>query len=107
VKLFACDKLGNIATKAGILLNEHNAEDGPAVFAYACRLGAEGIVSKRIDSTYRSGPCRVWNQGPQSRRYRRGAGAKRELEQVIPGRLRFGTLCPALWLVRTLLESSG
>jgi ATP-dependent DNA ligase len=30
------------------------------VFAYASRLGAEGIVSKRIDITYRSGPCRVW-----------------------------------------------
>ena len=27
---------------------------------HACRLGAEGIVSKKIDSTYRSGPCRVW-----------------------------------------------
>ena len=47
-------------TKAGILLNEHIAEDGATVFAHACRLGAEGIVSKRIDSTYRSGPCRVW-----------------------------------------------
>jgi bifunctional non-homologous end joining protein LigD len=30
------------------------------VFAHACQLGAEGIVSKRIDSTYQSGPCRVW-----------------------------------------------
>ena len=47
-------------TKAGILFNEHIAEDGATVFAHACRLGAEGIVSKRIDSTYRSGPCRVW-----------------------------------------------
>jgi bifunctional non-homologous end joining protein LigD len=47
-------------TGAGILLNEHVAEDGPTVFAYACRLGAEGIVSKRIDGTYRSGPCSVW-----------------------------------------------
>jgi ATP-dependent DNA ligase len=47
-------------TKAGILFNEHIAEDGPTVFAHACRLGAEGIVSERIDSTYRSGPCRVW-----------------------------------------------
>ena len=46
--------------KAGILLNEHIAEDGPTVFAYACRLGAEGIVSKRVDGTYRSGPSRVW-----------------------------------------------
>jgi bifunctional non-homologous end joining protein LigD len=35
-------------TKAGILLNEHIAEDGPVVFAHACRLGAEGIVSKRV-----------------------------------------------------------
>jgi bifunctional non-homologous end joining protein LigD len=47
-------------TEAGILLNEHIAEDGPTVFAHACRLGAEGIVSKRIDSTYQSGPCHVW-----------------------------------------------
>jgi hypothetical protein len=46
--------------KAGILLNEHVAEDGPTAFAHACRLGAEGIVSKRIGGTYRSGPCRVW-----------------------------------------------
>ena len=46
--------------KAGILLNEHIAEDGPTVFAHACRLGAEGIVSKRVDGTYRSGPCPVW-----------------------------------------------
>jgi bifunctional non-homologous end joining protein LigD len=47
-------------TKAGILLNEHIAEDGQIVFGHACRLGAEGIVSKKIDGTYRSGPCRVW-----------------------------------------------
>src|SRR5262249_48961474 len=47
-------------TKAGILLNEHVAENGPTVFEHACRLGAEGIVSKRVDGTYRSGPCPVW-----------------------------------------------
>jgi bifunctional non-homologous end joining protein LigD len=47
-------------TGAGILFNEHIAEDGPTVFAHACRLGAEGIVSKKVDSIYRSGPCRVW-----------------------------------------------
>jgi bifunctional non-homologous end joining protein LigD len=49
--------LGN--TKAGIL-NEHIVEDGAVVFAHACQFGAEGIVSKKVDSTYRSGPCRVW-----------------------------------------------
>jgi hypothetical protein len=36
------------------------AEDGPTVFAHACLLGAEGIVSKKVDGTYRSGPCRAW-----------------------------------------------
>ena len=46
--------------KAGILLNEHVAEDGAAVFEHACRLGADGIVSKKVDGTYRSGPCPVW-----------------------------------------------
>jgi bifunctional non-homologous end joining protein LigD len=45
--------------KAGILLNEHIAEDGATVFAHACQLGAEGIVSKKIDSTYRFGRCSV------------------------------------------------
>jgi hypothetical protein len=39
--------------------NEHIAQDGPVVLAHACWLGAEGIVSKRVDDTYRSGPCRV------------------------------------------------
>ena len=47
-------------SRAGILPNEHVAEDGPIVFEHACRLGAEGIVSKRVDGTYRSGRCSVW-----------------------------------------------
>jgi bifunctional non-homologous end joining protein LigD len=42
------------------MFNEHIAEDGPVVFAHACRLGAEGIVSKRVDGTYQSGPSRIW-----------------------------------------------
>jgi bifunctional non-homologous end joining protein LigD len=46
--------------KAGILLNEHIVENGPTVFAHACQLGAEGIVSKKVDGSYQSGPCRVW-----------------------------------------------
>src|SRR5262249_28580842 len=47
-------------TEAGILLNEHVADDGPTVFEHTCRLGAEGIASKRVDGTYRSGPCPIW-----------------------------------------------
>jgi bifunctional non-homologous end joining protein LigD len=40
-------------SKAGIVINDHIAEDGPTVFAHACKLGAEGIVSKRVDAPYR------------------------------------------------------
>jgi bifunctional non-homologous end joining protein LigD len=42
-------------SKAGILLNDHIFANGPTVFAEACQLGAEGIVSKRANSPYRSG----------------------------------------------------
>jgi ATP-dependent DNA ligase len=45
---------------AGIVLNEHIATEGAVVFAHACRIGAEGIVSKRIDAPYRSGPHPAW-----------------------------------------------
>jgi bifunctional non-homologous end joining protein LigD len=38
-----------------IVLNEHFAEDGAVVFREACKLGCEGIVSKRFGSPYRSG----------------------------------------------------
>src|SRR6266699_1582474 len=44
----------------GIRFNEHIEGDGPTVFAHACKLGLEGIVSKRKDSTYRSGRSPDW-----------------------------------------------
>jgi bifunctional non-homologous end joining protein LigD len=40
---------------AGIRFNEHMEGDGETVFRHACKLGLEGIVSKRKDSAYRSG----------------------------------------------------
>ena len=44
----------------GIQFNEHIEGDGPTVFAHACKLGLEGIVSKRKDSAYRSGRSPDW-----------------------------------------------
>jgi bifunctional non-homologous end joining protein LigD len=44
----------------GIRFNEHIEGDGPTVFAHACKLGLEGIVSKRKDSAYRSGRSPDW-----------------------------------------------
>ena len=44
----------------GLRFNEHIEGDGPTVFAHACRLGLEGIVSKRKGSSYRSGRSPDW-----------------------------------------------
>jgi bifunctional non-homologous end joining protein LigD len=41
-------------------LNDHHLGDGPTIFAHACHMGLEGIVSKRIDSPYRSGKSSSW-----------------------------------------------
>jgi bifunctional non-homologous end joining protein LigD len=43
-----------------IVLNEHFEEDGAIVFREACKLGCEGIVSKRLGSFYRSGRSAHW-----------------------------------------------
>jgi bifunctional non-homologous end joining protein LigD len=42
-------------------LNEHlEHDDGEVVFRHACKLGLEGIVSKRKGSPYRSGRSPDW-----------------------------------------------
>jgi len=43
-----------------ITLNEHYEEDGETVFREACRFGCEGIVSKKLGSTYRQGRSPLW-----------------------------------------------
>ena len=45
---------------SSIILNEHYQADGGTVFREACRLGCEGIVSKRLGSPYRSGRSQHW-----------------------------------------------
>jgi hypothetical protein len=62
----------------GLRFNEHlDEEDGPLVFAHACKLGLEGIVSKRRDSPYSSGRSRHWikSKNPQA------PAVKREAEE--------------------------
>ena len=43
-----------------IVLNETFERDAAIVSREACRLGCEGIVSKRLGSSYRSGRSRHW-----------------------------------------------
>jgi len=53
----------SVVAKAGpgIRFNEHmECDDGDAVFRHACKMGLEGIVSKRKDSLYRSGRSPDW-----------------------------------------------
>ncbi len=57
-KSLLAELLGDLLPK--ISLNEHFEEDGAIVFREACKLGCEGIVSKRLGSSYRSGRSKHW-----------------------------------------------
>jgi ATP-dependent DNA ligase len=61
----------------GLRLNEHLAHDGESVFRHACKMGLEGIVSKRLGSRYRSGRSPDWLKfkNPEA------PAAKREAEE--------------------------
>jgi bifunctional non-homologous end joining protein LigD len=55
--------LASILRKAmpGVRLNEHlEYPEGAVVFQHACKMGLEGIVSKRLGSRYRSGRSPDW-----------------------------------------------
>ena len=59
------ERKGTLATLVrksswAVQLNEHIAERGDIVFRHACKLGFEGIVSKRLGSPYVSGRSRHW-----------------------------------------------
>jgi bifunctional non-homologous end joining protein LigD len=52
--------LGGAWAPHRVRFNEHLEGDGPTVFAHACKMGLEGIVSKRKGSAYRSGRSPDW-----------------------------------------------
>ncbi len=68
----------------GIRFNEHMEGYGETVFRHACKLGLEGIVSKRKDSTYRSGRSPDWlkmknpNRASSNTRGRGGLGQMKQ-----------------------------
>jgi bifunctional non-homologous end joining protein LigD len=69
--------LASVLAKAapGVRLNEHIEADGPTVFAHVCKMGLEGIVSKRKGSSYLSGRSPDWlkSKNPASEAVRREA----------------------------------
>ena len=47
-------------SRDGIQYVEHAEGHGDKMFAAVCDLGLEGIVSKKLDAPYRSGPSKAW-----------------------------------------------
>jgi len=48
-------------SRPGVRLNEHlEHSEGAVVFQHACKMGLEGIVSKRLGSRYRNGRSPDW-----------------------------------------------
>ncbi|MFO1056542.1 MAG: DNA ligase D [Dongiaceae bacterium] len=45
---------------SGLRYSEHLEGDGDTIFRHACRLGLEGIVSKKLAAPYRSGRVATW-----------------------------------------------
>jgi bifunctional non-homologous end joining protein LigD len=69
--------LAILLSRAGarVQFNEHIEQDGALVFEHACKLGLEGIVSKRKGSPYSSGRSPHWlkSKNPESAAVRREA----------------------------------
>ena len=66
-------KLIGRTKRRAIRYNEHLTGEGPTILDHVCRMGLEGIVSKRTDAPYRSGPSKVWlkSKNPASEAVRR------------------------------------
>jgi bifunctional non-homologous end joining protein LigD len=64
--------------QVGLQFNQHLEHPGDIVFRHACKMGLEGIVSKRLGSLYVSGRSRDWLKvkNPDA------AAVKREFEEV-------------------------
>lgn len=60
VRSYSKRRGGKSYARFGIKLSEHLDGDGRAVFEQACKLGLEGIVSKRLSAPYLSAPSRDW-----------------------------------------------
>jgi bifunctional non-homologous end joining protein LigD len=71
--------LKSVLAKAGpgLRLNEHIEADGPTVFAHACKMGLEGILSEHIASTHPSGRSPDWLKCKNPA----GPAVKREAEE--------------------------
>ena len=59
-KKILAQMLDSLAEHEVVRYGQHIATEGKPIFDQACKLGAEGIVSKRGDSVYTSGRSKSW-----------------------------------------------
>ena len=59
-KKILAQMLDSLAENGVVRYGQHIETEGAPIFAEACKLGAEGIVSKRSDSVYTSGRTKSW-----------------------------------------------
>jgi bifunctional non-homologous end joining protein LigD len=52
--------VAGLAPDSSVRFSEHIEVDGPVMLAHSCRMGLEGIISKRKDQGYRSGRSDHW-----------------------------------------------
>ncbi len=60
--------LSGVPKDGALRLSEHVVGNGPEIFAHACKAGAEGIISKRIDAPYRGRRTKMWRKVKCSKR---------------------------------------
>jgi len=82
--------------------SEHFVEPGQTMLRHACRMGLEGVISKRADARYRSGRGRDWIKSKCTQRqefviagYVPSKGSGRELGSIVTAYHEEGGLRPA------------
>lgn len=82
--------------------SEHFIESGQTMLRHACRMGLEGVISKRADAPYRSGRGRDWVKSKCTLRqefviagYVPSKGSGRELGSIVAAYHEGGALKPA------------
>jgi bifunctional non-homologous end joining protein LigD len=82
--------------------SEHFVEPGQTMLRHACRMGLEGVISKRLDAPYRSGRGCDWVKSKCTQRqefviagYVPSKGSGRELGSIVVGYREDGALKPA------------
>ena len=96
------DLVADLDDQGPVRFSEHFEETGTVMLAHACRMGLEGVVSKRADAPYRSGRGFDWIKSKCTTRqefvilgYLPSQAAGRGLRSLVVGYWENGKLKPA------------